>query len=413
MSSPIGRLLRSDAAFMFAGRAVQYAAQIAMVLILPKVLLPGSYTELNLVLPIAFLGVPFLFGWISSALYRYAYEFLDSGQSGSRRTSTVYVVIVSGAMVLVFVVVSQVTSSVYRVIPLLLVAAGLKKIVLNVLNAGRLDRRFLLATVGYAASLALFIGLCGLYGNTQLAGILVVYGAADIVVGALFWPRIRTRAARVKASPIFDTEILVRYLRYGVPLMANGLGGWVIALSDRYFLALWWHPKEVAGYILSYQLAASAITIPMTFLLTIVFPRILSLDKDKGPEAALAYTYRLLGYYLRLMVPAALVASVVIMAFKHYVYTAYPFDPAVIVIIVIAHTIQGMDHFYSKEFELNGRTMVVARSVAVGAGVNVVANVLLIPWIGALGAAVATAIAYAATVSVLFRARRYRPAGVI
>ena len=64
MIRSIGRLMRSDAVFMFAGRAVQYAAQIAMVLILPKVLLPPVYTELNLVLPVAFRAVPFR-GWSS------------------------------------------------------------------------------------------------------------------------------------------------------------------------------------------------------------------------------------------------------------------------------------------------------------------------------------------------------------
>ena len=166
MIRSIGRLMRSDAVFMFAGRAVQYAAQIAMVLILPKVLLPPVYTELNLVLPVAFLAVPFLFGWLSGALYRYVYDFLDPRQLGSRRTSTTYVAIVSGVMILVFVVISLFTSSIYRAVPLLLVAAGLKKIILNILNAGRRDRRFLLATVGYAVSLTLFIVLCSLGGNT-------------------------------------------------------------------------------------------------------------------------------------------------------------------------------------------------------------------------------------------------------
>ena len=81
---------RSPATLMLLGRGIQYASQLAMVLLVPTALAPDSYVQLNLVLTRAFLGAASAFGWFRSGVTWYAYELLDSSYDGVRRPYCVY-----------------------------------------------------------------------------------------------------------------------------------------------------------------------------------------------------------------------------------------------------------------------------------------------------------------------------------
>ena len=181
-----------------------------------------------------------------------------------------------------------------------------------------------------------------------------------------------------------------------------------MSVSDRYLLALWRPTESVAAYILSYQLAASVIMIPLSFLVSVIFPKILQVEKDEGHIAALSYTYRILGIYLRLMIVIIIGACVLVLAIAHYIYPEYPVKPAVVVIIVLAHVVWGLTHFYNKEFELNGKTLLITKAVIAGALVNVGLNLVLIPTIGSLGAAISTLAAYGVAVLIVYKIRDYQ-----
>ncbi len=378
-----------------------------MVFILPKALVPEVYAQLNLLLPLAALGVTFVFGWLTGAVNRHVHDLLAREDARSRQTVFAYYGGASLVLVIIFLVVSTFTSSNYRLIPLLLMAAGLKDAVVSVLNMSGNHKGFLLANFGFAMSLAVFIGLCVATPEDDLAQYLIIYGTFDTVLAIIAWYLIGV--VTFKSVPRFDIEIATRYFHYGWPLVARGLPLWVMSVSDRYLLALWRPADSLAAYILSYQLAGSVIMIPLSFIIAIIFPRILRIDREKGEAAALSYTYMLLHHYLRYMTVVVVGASSLVLAVAYYIYPEYHFKPAIIIIIVIAHVIQGLTHFYNKEFELNGRTLVITKTVSIGAAVNFGLNVVLIPTFGSLGAAISTLAAYTVTVYLVYRAREYRP----
>jgi O-antigen/teichoic acid export membrane protein len=388
-------------------RGIQYTSQLAMVLIVPKALAPVAYVQLNLVLPLAFLGVSFVFGWLTNAIFRHVYELFDKDNVRLKQTVFAYYGFVSLACVVFFLATSAFTNSIYRLIPLLLMAAGLKNALLGVLNASSNHKGFFFATLGFSLALAVFIVLCFLDTNGALARNLIIYAALETIVAVITWRLIGVFVFRSPAC--FDLEIVKRYFRYGWPLVANVVAIWVISLSDRYLLTIWRAADEVAGYILSYQLAGSIITVPMSFVVTVIFPKILRIDREKGEAAALSYTYGLLKVYLRYIPVMFIVACGIVLPLMYYMYPAYIFNPYIIVIIVLAHVILGLSHFYNKEFELNGRTAVITKGTIVGAIANIGLNVMFIPMFGALGAALTTLAAYSITVYAVYRARRFNP----
>jgi O-antigen/teichoic acid export membrane protein len=408
MLTRIRRYIQSPASLTFAGRGIQYSSQMVMALVIPKVLAPAVFVQLSLVLPLAYLGASLLFSWLTGALHRYVFELLEPENSDTRRTAVFYYGIVSFALLTLFLALSAVTDTIYRLVPLLLIAAAFRDLVLGILNTSGHHKGYFLANLGFAASLTVFVAICFSH-DVQLGPYLTLYAGIDIAV-ALIASRF-LGLLDVEAGCL-DSGVLARYFRYGIPLLANSLAIWVMSVSDRYLLALWTPKEVVAGYVLSYQLGGSIIMVPMSFAVAIALPNILRIDKERGEAEALAYCYRLLNYYRKSMIVVFALACAIVLPLKHYVYPAYEFDPAVLVVIVFAHVVYSLIHFYNKEFELNGRTVVITRAMALGAVVNVAFNLVLIPCLGALGAAVGTLLAYTSTVQSVFRAGHYRAKAV-
>lgn len=399
------RLASGPAFYMLIGRGIQFAAQLALVIIVPKLLLPAEYVQFNLLLPLAFLGASMIFGWFTSAAYRYAHALFDAGDDRHRRTAYFYYGAVSLLLVLAYGFVSPLTSSIYPLLLILLVAAGLKSGVLAVLNAAERHRGFFFANLGFALSLAFFLALCAWAPDGDLPRILALYAVLDIVVAVIAWNRIGVFTSG--SAPRFDVEVGRRYFRYGLPLVANTLAVWTVSLSDRYFLTLWEPTQQVAGYILSYQLGSNVVVIPMAFAMTVIFPKVLRVEREQGHEAAMSYTYRLMRLYVRAMAIFAAIAGAGVILFMSSFYPAYETSPVVVVLIVLAHVIFGLTHFFNKEFELNGRTVVITKSIGIAAVLNVVLNVALIPVLGVLGAAISTLLAYVVSTYFVYKARRY------
>lgn len=408
MYSKIRRILSSTEMQALYGRSIQILSQFVMVLVVPKVLTPHAYVELNLVLPLAFLGVSLLFGWMTGSVHRHVHEFLDRSEIKTRETVFTYFSVFSITAVIVFSGLYFFTESTYRLIPLLLIAAAHKNLVIGVLNLSGNNKGYLLVNLGFACSLALFVLLCYQDAGADLAENLAIYGATDIAVALVAWRLLGSGGGGLRMR--YHHDVAIRYWRYGMPLVVNVIAIWVVAMSDRYILSIWESPATVASYILNYQLGGSVITMPMSFAVAIYLPKILRLDRDKGLHAALDYTYELLKIYRKYFVLILVVALAIVLPLKYFVYNEYEFDYGkTLFVLVLAHLVLVFAQFYNKEFELDGRTYIITKSIVLGAVVNTAFNFMLIPLIGPLGAAFSTLIAYSVAASFVYKSRQYRP----
>jgi len=398
--------LISPQAYALSGRGIQFITQIAMVLIFPKILAPSDYVQFNLLLPLVFLFVSLLFGWLIGATFRHIHPLLDAAGNKQRQTVFWYFGVTTSLLLALYLVVSTASDSLYVLIPLLIAANALKSGLLSILNAAEKQKPYFFANLCFALSLAVFIGINTLAKQAGLATGLVIYSFIDIILALAGWYMMGVFS--FPPLPRFDSLIARQYFLYGLPIVINNLFVWVVSLSDRYLLMLWESTEHVANYILSYQLASSMITIPLMLAITVIFPKIIRIDKEQNQKAALDYTHRFRKSYLRLMPVLLVCGCLVVLPFKHYLYSDFELEPALIVIILLAQLINGLSHFYNKEFELNGKTLVITKSIGLGALVNTVLNLALIPHFGLLGSATATLVAYSSSVFIVFKAGKYR-----
>ena len=183
-------LFQSAAIYALVGRAAQYASQLALVVVLPLILQPAYYVQFNLLLPVALLMATLIFGWFSGAVYRHVHDFHDSQLSAPRQTACFYYGVVSLAILLCYALSVPWLDEKFRLILLLIVAAGLKSAAIAILNASERHRAYCLAGVLFAAVLAGFLLMCLFGEDERLLYYLAIYAAMDIVVATVFMFRI-------------------------------------------------------------------------------------------------------------------------------------------------------------------------------------------------------------------------------
>lgn len=390
--------LKLDSAdlYLLIGQGFNIAGQILLVILLPLALSQEEFIQFHLLIPITSLLIPIIFGWFTASIQRYIHDVLDPDKRNIRDSLNWYFFGSFLFLVVAYIFLYRSFDSIFTIAPLFIVAGGFKGTVLGMYMFSQKGHEFSLTHLLFASSTTIFIGICFYLNSYSLNSALLVYCSIDIAISLACW--FQLKIINVKHIPILDFNIVKKYFAYGAPLMVNSVFIWIISLSDRYILKLFTGQELLAGYILSYQLGSSIITIPMSFLLAVMFPKIIALDKKEGTTAALNYNFNLLNYYFWLSIPAILIACSAAIGMKHFIYSSFILLPLTTCILVLAQVVDGTSHFYNKKFELNGRTYILTISLIIGATVNVILNFILIPIYGPIGAAIATLFAYGAKV---------------
>lgn len=243
------------------------------------------------------------------------------------------------------------------------------------------------AAVSLVEVLAIGSGVVGLFVGT-LAG-----NAAAGLYGLA--------VARRSFGPGVSRPELRSMLAYGLPLIIPGLCLWGLSFVDRFLLAGISSLAEVGEYAVANRLAA-----PVLFLVTAFgtafSPFIFSLYSE-DPEAE----RRLRARVLNLLTLGLLAVSVAIGLFARELITviAPDFHTAYesVGLLVLGATEYGLTTVVLFGISITRRTSWAAIYSTVAAVVNVVLNIVLIPFSGQVGAAIATAVAFALLAVLYYR----------
>jgi O-antigen/teichoic acid export membrane protein len=201
------------------------------------------------------------------------------------------------------------------------------------------------------------------------------------------------------------------YLKYGLPLVPNAAILWVIHTSDRYMIGYFMKAEDVGIYSAAYTLA-HIMALFLGSLQVVLFPTISKSYDDGEMAKTKTYLKYSLKYLLMLTIPAAFGLSILATPLLRILTTAeftsgntvIPFVAAGLVIFSFYQVCLYIIHLVKK-------TYWTVRLLSIAAALNIGLNLLLIPHMGILGAAVATLIAYGVlgilTVIVSFRYFRF------
>ena len=209
-----------------------------------------------------------------------------------------------------------------------------------------------------------------------------------------------------------DRGNIIEYLRYGLPLVPSSLSSWIVNSSDRYLIGLFMGTAFVGYYSPAYAIGMLTVSIligPVGFMLPPALSKHYDERNKKAVTNILHYSTK---YFLGLGIPAAVGVSLLsrqlllILATKQIALAGY----AIVPLVAASGISYGLYTILVQSIALRKKTKILGIIWAIAAGLNVGINLILIPEIGILGAAIATLVAYTfALASVSYFSLRFIP----
>ena len=235
---------------------------------------------------------------------------------------------------------------------------------------------------------------------------------SGIITSALAAAYLATLTIR-ETGLVFSPSIARRLLAYGAPIVAADLGSFILHYSDRYFLRAYDSLATVGLYSLAYKFAMLLSVFIATPFAQIWAPKVLEIERAEG-DGGKAIVRRILAYYNVVLVAGALgVALLAGDAIRLMASPEFHAADRTIPVLALAMLFFGYRQVSYVGAAIRERSDLIAFGTVVGAMVALGANLLLIPRWGAMGAAWATLVAFAADFAVVMTcSERVYPLGL-
>lgn len=224
-------------------------------------------------------------------------------------------------------------------------------------------------------------------------GLLSMIVASIIVQGAIFALAMKLVVSQIGfAFPSFS--MLGEYLRFGAPLTPNILIHWITQSSDKYILGLFLGLNAVGVYSAAYAIGGLIYLFvsPIQFIL---FPELARMYDENQLDDVRLYMSHSIKYFLLIGIPAASGLSVLAKPLLEILTTpAFVNASLVIPFVAVGALFEGVYSIVINVTHLVKKTKYNFYIQLIAAVTNLGLNLLLIPIMGILGAAIATSISY-------------------
>ena len=347
---------------------------------------------ISLLTPMALLG-------LSMALVR----FLSAEKDPERIREGLYSIIVfvlftgSGISFLVLLlsdplavsVFGDITTSPYiKAGSFLILLSALNQLALFYFRISRQTRTFAIFTI-FRVFGQLFLVLALLLSGFGVMGVILAHLTVDAALFVVAMVRIITQVGF--ALPKFT--YLTEYLRYSIPLTTNSLIRWITDSSDRYLIGFFIGVGSVGIYSAAYAIGNLIQLLSPQYSSSSFPPYRNSMMREiQRCKVYLSYSMK---YFLFIAIPAVFGLTVLSKPLLE-IFTSPEFVPgsSVIPFIALAGLMAGVFQIVINITHLVKRTQFNLVIHVIAAVINVILNVLLIPMIGILGAAIATTLSY-------------------
>ncbi len=202
---------------------------------------------------------------------------------------------------------------------------------------------------------------------------------------------IKLRKIHGSAWQIKDKGLEHSLIRYSIPLIANNTAWWVNSALDRYIVTFFCGISENGVYSVGYKIPTIINAAQSLFHQAWTISAIQEYNDDE----ACKYFARMYKNYNCLLVLVCSILTLInkplsrIMYAKDF-YGAWRYTP----FLCVGFVFLGLANYIGGIFNALKKPRIIATTTILGATVNIVLNLLLIPIVGALGAALATCISY-------------------
>jgi O-antigen/teichoic acid export membrane protein len=230
----------------------------------------------------------------------------------------------------------------------------------------------------------LWPGLTGFYIGAITAEVLAVVVLLAVVL----------RSVRVTFGD-FSLPLYKAMLGFGLPMIAYEVGGNVLSFGDRYVIQALLGAEALGGYSAAYNVCEYVQTIVIISVTQALVPVYTRMWDEQGAEHTAAFLQQALHLYI--VVGAGVIAAMAILGPQALVILAsskYSHGADVIPWVMAGLVLDGATAILGAGLFVTKQTRTIMWGVVVSAVVNIVLNLVLVPWIGLVGAAVATLFSY-------------------
>ena len=210
---------------------------------------------------------------------------------------------------------------------------------------------------------------------------------------------------RLLAPFRFDRDLLRRMLVYSLPLVPNLLSWWLVSVSGRY-VVLWGSGVVAAGlFTAASKMPALVNIVASVFQQAWQYSTAREID---SPDRGAFFGSVLRGYSLATLSTAGLVIALNRPISRVMLQSEFAEGWRYVPLLMLVASFGVISIFFESFYQALKNSGVLMASTALGAGVNVVLGVALVPFMGPWGAGLAGAVAYMLVLVVRARDLRRR-----
>jgi len=386
--------------------------KILLLLLLPiftRFMVPEEYAVYtNITIFISFLSLIYLLG-LQQALFSHFYEHKDKQRQFTIIT-TIIIVITFCGLLFSFLIYNFKTElaqlittdtafqDIFIYVSIILFCDVLYAIILRIINTMERAMNYALLSIVKNLALLILIFFGSLAGKFSLRTVFIYMTISSLLSLLLALINIIKILIELKKGSItrpllFSFPILSDLLKFGLPMIPGTIAFMILRVSDRYMIT-YLSPNglyDVGIYAIGYRIGMI-----ISFLTTIVslvyFPYAMKIAGDPGSSVSyrkMFKAYAICGSILGfLIIFFTWEISTILLDVSYY--------PAVKIVVfgVLSNFLSGMFNIVNISFYIRKRAGNIVLAVALGAGINILLNFLLITRFGIFGAGIASVIAY-------------------
>lgn len=243
------------------------------------------------------------------------------------------------------------------------------------------------------------LGLFFLWQRSLISFFVGTIGAELVVMTVSIYSVFRRKLLSVRNV---DLSFLWAALSFGVPLMWAELAYLVLDMGDRFLIQRYLGSESLGFYSAAYGIAGYIPEVLMIPINLALFPIVMQLWNDKGPEETVQFLSKGFQQYMfgaigLLCVVYLTAENVVVLLASRKFQQAHTLLP----LLVGGLLLYSVHVFFRPALLIHKKSMLMAKVFVLSAVLNVALNMFLLPRMGTLGAAWATFLSYAACLALV------------
>ncbi len=202
---------------------------------------------------------------------------------------------------------------------------------------------------------------------------------------------------KIKPSyKLFDAKLLKQMMKFGFPLLIVEIIDQALSFSDRYLISYFLDFSALGLYTAAYSLLFNVQSVVISTLSLTVAPIVVRTYNDKGDSGVQAFLNKSLKNYC--CIGSAIAFGLFSVGPDVFILLASPrYEQAIPLLkpISAAYFFYGIYIIAAYHLFIHKRTVLAAIFMATASVVSIVGNVILLPKIGVMGAAISLLMAYA------------------